>query len=70
MTESLKPEPLPPELARKRFLIFVAVRFAGLGCLFAGIWLGRDGPSVAAFAVMAPGLVSLFLRPRHLGLTR
>lgn len=61
--------PLPPDEARKRYLIFLAVRLAGLAVMATGVWLLRGGHQAPGLAVVLLGGASLFVRPRHLGLT-
>ena len=61
---------LDPATARKRYLAYVLFRFAGLGLLFAGVWLGRGGASIPSVAMTLLGGATLFVRPRHLGLSR
>ena len=74
-----KPDsPLPPETppilpaaeARRRYLIYVGVRFAGLAVMACGVWLGRVESQVVGLAVVIIGGLSMLLRPRHLGLNR
>ena len=60
---------LSPAEAKKRFLLYVLLKFFGLGALFAGALLGRDGPMPLAIIVMLAGASSLLLRPKHIGLT-
>lgn len=61
---------MPKAEARRRYLAYVAVRFAGLALLFAGVWLGRTGTNVPSVVFTLLGGLTLFVRPRHLGLTR
>lgn len=72
MTKS-PPEPLPlmPRAeARKRYLIYVGVRFAGLAVMATGLWLSQTVGQAPGLAVVLIGGLSLFVRPKHLGLTR
>jgi hypothetical protein len=62
--------PLPPAEARKRYLRFLAVRLAGLAVMALGVWLGREHGQAVGLAVILLGGCSLFIRPKHLGLTR
>lgn len=62
--------PLPAAEARRKYLVFLAVRLAGLAVMFAGVWMMRalgQGPGLVAVLI---GGATLFIRPRHLGLTR
>jgi hypothetical protein len=60
---------LAPADAKKRFLLYFAVKMAGLAALFAGVFLGRDGVTLSAGLFLLAGAAALFVRPRHLGLT-
>jgi hypothetical protein len=62
--------PLSKDEARRRYLRFLAVRLAGLAVMALGVWLGRSQGQVVGLAVILLGGCSLFIRPRHLGLTR
>lgn len=65
------PEPiLPPEEARRRFLVFNLIRLVGLAILIGGMFLARDGVNIGNGAMILVGIVSLFLKPKWLGLTR
>ncbi|WP_439533757.1 hypothetical protein [Polymorphobacter sp.] len=55
--------------AKKRFLAYFAVKMTGLAALFGGVFLGRDGVTLAAGLLLLAGAVALFIRPHHLGLT-
>lgn len=55
--------------ARKRYLIYVAVRFAGLAVMAIGLWLNQTVGEAVGVAVALIGGLTLFVRPRHLGLT-
>jgi hypothetical protein len=61
---------LPAAEARRRYLIYVGVRFAGLAVMACGVWLGRAESQVLGLAVVIVGGLSMLLRPRHLGLSR
>jgi len=60
---------MPAAEAKKRFLLYFAVKMAGLACLFGGVFLGRDGVTLASGLLLLAGAAALFVRPRHLGLT-
>lgn len=62
--------PLPRAEARKRYLIYVGVRFAGLAVMATGLWLSQTIGEAPGLVVVLIGGLSLFVRPRHLGLTR
>lgn len=62
--------PLPKAEAKKRYLVFLAVRLAGLALMALGAWVGRDGDRALGLGIILLGGLSLFIRPRHLGLTR
>ena len=71
MSQSPKTEtPLPAAEARKRYLVYLAVRLTGLAVMATGVWLIRDVGQAPGLAVVLLGGCSLFVRPRHLGLTR
>lgn len=55
--------------AKKRFLIYFAVKMIGLAALFAGVFLGQRGLNVPSVLLFLAGAVSLFIRPKMLGLT-
>jgi hypothetical protein len=62
--------PLPAAEARKRYFIFLAVRVTGLAVMAAGVWMVRNIGEAPGLAVVLVGGSSLFVRPKHLGLTR
>jgi len=62
--------PLSRAEARKRYLIYVGVRFAGLAVMVTGLWLSQTVGQAQGLVVVLIGGLSLFVRPRHLGLTR
>lgn len=62
--------PLPPDVARRLYFRFLAVRLAGLAVMILGAWLGRSQGQAIGLALILLGGASLFVRPRHLGLTR
>lgn len=70
MSNEPNPVILPPAEARKRYLIYVAARFFGLAVMAVGVWLARSVGQAEGFAVVLIGGLALFLRPKHLGLTR
>ncbi len=61
--------PLPAAEAKKRYLIYLAVRLTGLAVMAAGVWMLRVVGEAPGLAVVLVGGCSLFVRPRHLGLT-
>jgi|GEM_PF-1711656 len=70
--KSVEPDgkPIMPEAeAKKRFLIYLALKLSGLAALFGGVFLAREATSPLALALLIAGAVALFLRPKHLGLT-
>ena len=60
---------LPRDEAKRRFLMYLVIRFAGLGLLGGGLLLSRQGPTIPGILLSVLGLASLFIRPRLLGLT-
>jgi hypothetical protein len=69
MTET--PEPvLPPEEARRNFLVFTLIRLVGVGILIGGLFIAREGLGIGSGAMILVGVASLFLKPKWLGLTR
>ena len=66
----MREAPLPAAEAKKRYLVYVAVRLTGLAVLAAGVWLVREVGQAPGLAVVLLGGCSLFVRPKHLGLTR
>lgn len=62
--------PLPAAEAKKRYLVYLAVRLTGLAVMAAGVWMVREVGQAPGLAVVLVGGGSLFVRPRHLGLTR
>lgn len=68
------PDAEPPILsaatARKRFILYFALKLTGLGAMFGGVLLSRGGGlSAASVILLLVGAASLFVRPRMLGLT-
>ncbi|OYX77348.1 MAG: hypothetical protein B7Y82_07820 [Sphingomonadales bacterium 32-65-25] len=66
----MREAPLPAAEAKKRYLIYLAVRLTGLAVMAAGVWLVREVGQAPGLAVVLLGGCSLFVRPKHLGLTR
>ena len=66
----MREAPLPAAEAKKRYLVYVAVRLTGLAVMAAGVWLVREVGQAPGLAVLLLGGCSLFVRPKHLGLTR
>lgn len=62
--------PLPPHEARRRYLRFLGVRLAGLAIMVAGVWASRSWGQAPGLALVLIGGLALFIRPRHLGLTK
>ncbi len=60
---------LSPATARRRFLAYFGLKLVGLAALLGGVFLGRDGVTLASVVLLAIGGGALFVRPRHLGLT-
>jgi hypothetical protein len=60
---------LTPAEAKKRFLLYFAVKMAGLAALFGGVFIGQGALTPASALLLVIGLAALFVRPRHLGLT-
>ena len=55
--------------AKKRFFFYLILKLSGLAAMFGGVFLSRDGVSAISIVLLVAGAVTLFLRPRHLGLT-
>ena len=71
MSQSPKPDkPLSAAEAKKRYLVYLAVRLTGLAVMAGGVWMIRDVGQAPGLAVVLLGGCALFVRPRHLGLTR
>lgn len=65
------PEPvLPPDEARRNFLVFTLIRLVGVGVLIGGLFIAREGLGIGSGAMILVGIISLFLKPKWLGLTR
>lgn len=66
-------EPAGPILsaaeAKKRFYIYLAIKFTGLGLLIGGLFLARAGLNFGNGAMLLVGAASFFLKPKMLGLT-
>lgn len=69
MTETPQPI-LSATEAKKRFFVYLAIKFAGLGLLIGGLFLAQGGITIGSGLMLLVGGLSFFLRPRHLGLTR
>lgn len=63
------PSPLPPAQARRRYLLFVAFRVAGIAVMAGGVWLGRSHGEAPGLIVVLLGGCAMLVRPRHLGLS-
>lgn len=64
------PEIMTPGEARKRFAMYFGIRLMGLALMLMGVFmLSRQVWAIGGIGVAA-GAFSLFIRPRHLGLTR
>lgn len=68
MTETTGPR-LSAAEAKKRFLIYTAIKLAGLGLLIGGLFLARGGLGIGSGVMVFIGAASFFLRPKMLGLT-
>ncbi len=66
----MREAPLPAAEGKKRYLVYLAVRLTGLAVMAAGVWLVREVGQAPGLAVVLLGGCSLFVRPKHLGLTR
>ena len=66
----MREAPLPAAEAKKRYLVYLVVRLTGLAVMAAGVWLVREVGQAPGLAVVLLGGCSLFVRPKHLGLTR
>lgn len=55
--------------AKKRYFLYLALKLAGLAALFGGVFLARGGVTPVSVVLLLAGAVSLFVRPRMLGLT-
>ncbi|WP_022679744.1 hypothetical protein [Sandarakinorhabdus limnophila] len=66
----MREAPLPAAEAKKRYLIYLAVRLTGLAVMATGVWLVGEVGQAPGLAVVLLGGCSLFVRPKHLGLTR
>ncbi len=70
MSEAPPPTPLAPDVAKRLYLRFLGVRLAGLAVMALGVWLIRTQSQAVGLGVVLIGGATLFVRPRHLGLTR
>jgi hypothetical protein len=55
--------------AKKRFAIYLAVKLGGIALLVAGLFWARSGINIGNGLLLLIGIVSLFFRPKWLGLT-
>lgn len=55
--------------ARKRFFLYFGLKLIGLAALFGAVLGSRDGVGLVDGLLLVIGGASLFVRPRHLGLT-
>ena len=68
-------EAAPPALilsaseAKRRYLIYFAMRLCGLAVLFGGVFLARETVTPLSLVLIGIGGATLFVRPRMLGLT-
>jgi membrane-bound ClpP family serine protease len=62
--------PLPPDVAKRLYLRFLILRLAGLAVMALGMWLIRTEGQAVGLGVVLLGGATLFVRPKHLGLTR
>ncbi|KAB7643862.1 hypothetical protein [Polymorphobacter fuscus] len=61
---------MPVAEARRRYLLYVAMKLAGLAALFGGVFLVRGGHAAVGLPLMAVGAATMFIRPRMIGLTK
>lgn len=62
-------DPNPDDVARNRWAVMTAVRLAGVGMVVAGVLMLRGvlpGPALAAYLLLAVGLVDTFVVPQVL----
>lgn len=62
-------DPDPEAVARNRWAVMTAVRMAGVAMVVAGVMMLRGvipGPDVAAYLLLAVGLVDTFVVPQVL----
>lgn len=55
--------------AKKRFYLYLAAKFTGLGLLVGGLYWAQSGLNISNGAMLVIGAISLFVRPKWLGLT-
>ena len=60
---------LPKAEARRRYLIYVAMKLVGLAALFGGVFAARGAVTPLSLVLIGIGGATLFVRPRMLGLT-
>lgn len=70
MADDEKPVILTVAEAKRRYLIYVAMKLAGLAALFGGVFLARGGITGGAIALMGVGLATVFVRPKAMGLSK
>ena len=59
---------LPEAEAKRRYLIYMSMRLAGLALVFGGAYLARNGVTPLALVLIGVGIATLFVRPRMVGL--
>ena len=55
--------------AKRRYILYIVMKLAGLAALFGGVFLARDGATAAGLVLLGIGGATLFVRPRAMGLT-
>ena len=68
MPDETPPVILPHAEARRRFLLYVAVKLLGFAALLGGVFLLSRGVTPLAVIIQLAGAASLFIRPKTLGL--
>lgn len=68
MDDQPPPVILPPEEAKRRFALYVAVKLLGFAALLGGVFLLSKGVTPIAVIIQLAGAASLLIRPRNLGL--
>jgi hypothetical protein len=72
MAEPL-PEPveiMTPAEARRRFAMYFGIRLMGLALLLMGVFMLTREVKAMGIICVGAGALSLFIRPKNLGLTR
>ena len=59
---------LPEAEAKRRYLIYMTMRLAGLALVFGGVYLARKGVTPLSLVLIGVGIAVLFVRPRMIGL--